>query len=596
MQSLNSSFATRSGITVPIEIPNYTLLSKLGEGAMAEVWLATHKRNGRKAAIKILKPAANDNGDFEKLFQREGQVLASFDHPNIVKIYDNDRVGDSAYLAMECLTGGTLFERMQRAPITIGEALGLVAQIASGLDAAHRQQVVHRDLKPANIMLRDETTPVLTDFGASRLLDRSTIYGRDGMIVGTPIYMSPEQVSGQSLSGSSDLYALGVIFHELLTGDRPFPGVSFPEIASQHLFAPIPRLPASIAMLQPVLDRLLAKKPQDRYASAQALVDELRSIFVADEALRQQVGYAGTSMAWSSQLRALGFVLDREQKLEIRLAQGDFLRAQAAPIDQPTAPAPRIEGSRAPGPAMMVEVQKKPRRSAIALGALLAVVLLSSGWWWTQQDAPNAPAMVIAPSVEPMTPAEPDPIALGDDDLPAVSDAAAQSDDDEPATSGAATTQSDGDEPSAASDDDAASLAEAVQAITALELRIRFTALPDGNVSDSKTGLIWAAKDNAADIDWYDATRLCKSMGAGWELPSPSELISLFDETGTLKRTCGESTCNVTALVSVSERFYWTRSADTDSRAWVVDLSNGARLAMAIVNPFYNRALCVRQS
>jgi len=582
---LNSLLAPRQRIALPTDIPNYSLLNKLGEGAMAEVWLATHKRNGRKAAIKILKPAVNDNGDFEKLFQREGEVLASFDHPNIVKIYDNDRVGDSAYLVMECLTGGTLLERMQRAPITIGEALGLVAQIASGLDAAHRQQVIHRDLKPANIMLRDETTPVLTDFGASRLLDRSTIYGRDGLIVGTPVYMSPEQVSGQTLSGSSDLYALGVIFHELLTGERPFPGVSFPEIASQHLYAPIPRLPAAIGMLQPVLDRLLAKKPDDRYACAQELVDELRSIFVHDEALRQQVGYAGTSMAWSSQLRALGFVLDREQKLEVRQAQGEFLRAQTAPVDQPTVPAPRATVATATpnaaairGASLNSVKEQKPKHNASAIGglALALLLLIGAGWWWSKRDQ-KLPTSAAEPAAVPIAPAE--PIAPGDDDDPP---ALGQTDDDEPSTSSA--------------DDDAASLAEAVRAITELELRMRFTPLPDGNISDGKTGLVWAAKDNGADLDWYDATRHCKEMGAGWELPSPSDLISLFDQTGTLQHQCGASICSVTSQLNVSERFHWTRSPDTESRAWVVDLSNGARVPMAVVNPFFNRALCVRQS
>lgn len=350
------------------EIPNYELKQPLGAGAMAEVWLAEHRRNGRKAAIKVLKPTAVADSDFEKLFLREGQVLASFDHPNIVRIYDNDRSGDLAYLVMEYLPGGTLLERMQRGPITIGEAIGLTAQIAAGLEAAHRQQVIHRDLKPANILLRDETTPVLTDFGAARVLDRSTIYGREGLIVGTPIYMSPEQVSGQPLSGSSDLYALGVIFVELLTGERPFPGTSFPEIAAQHLYAPIPRLPAAISMLQPVIDRLLAKQPGERYAHAQAFIDELRNIYIHDEALRLQVGYAGTSMAWSSQLRALGFLLEPGQKVDVRVAQGRYLADQMAD----TTPATPVS---TPPPS-----KTRPRWVApVAASALVAV--LAAAYW-----------------------------------------------------------------------------------------------------------------------------------------------------------------------------------------------------------------------
>ena len=298
---------------------------------MAEVWLAEHKHNGRKAAIKVLKPVALSDKDAENLFLREGQVLASFDHRNIVKIYDNSRIGDLAFIIMEHLPGGTLLERMQRGPIRVDEALGLITQIAGALEAAHKQQVIHRDLKPANVMLRDETTPVLTDFGAVRMLDRSTIYGRDGGIIGTPIYMSPEQITGERLTGSSDLYALGVLFHELLTGRLPYPGGSISEIATQHLFAPVPQLPPALAMLQPVLEQMLAKKAELRFATAQQFIDALRSVFLTHDALRRQVGFSGTSMAWSSQLRALGFVLDPVQKDEVRRAQGDFLQTRSAP-------------------------------------------------------------------------------------------------------------------------------------------------------------------------------------------------------------------------------------------------------------------------
>ena len=330
---------------------------------MAEVWLAEHKRNRRKAAIKILKRSMLSNLDAEALFLREGEVLAGFDHTNIVKIYDNDKIGDLAYLAMEVLSGGSLLERMQRGPIQVGEALGLTAQIASALEAAHKQQIIHRDLKPANVMLRDETTPVLTDFGAVRLLDRSTIYGRDGSIIGTPIYMSPEQITGQPLTGSSDVYALGILLHELLVGKLPFPGRTIQEIATQHLYAPIPQLPAEISMLQPVLDKLLAKLPERRYTSAQAFVDSLRGMFIHDEALRRQVSYSGTSQAWSSQLRALGFVLDTTQTEEVRRAQGNFLGAHA-----PTLPTPPVPISSAPA---------KPRPTSAERSAAINAALLA---------------------------------------------------------------------------------------------------------------------------------------------------------------------------------------------------------------------------
>lgn len=316
------------------DIPNYTLLRKLGAGAFADVWLAEHRNNRRKAAVKILK-SSMAQGDAEALFLREGEVLASFNERNIVSIYDNAKVGDSAYLIMEYLAGGSLLDRMNQRGLEVGEAIGFVVQIAAALDAAHRQQIIHRDLKPANIMLRDETTPVLTDFGASRLLERSTIYGKDGGVVGTPHYMSPEQITGQTLDGRSDLYALGILFHELLTGRVPYNG-TVNEILAQHLHGALPQLPANLTVLQPVLDRLLAKSPSDRFDSGSALADALRRCFLDQAALRQLVDFAPAS-AWSSQLKALGFNLDTAERTEVRIAQGEFLRQQAVAKPAPAA-------------------------------------------------------------------------------------------------------------------------------------------------------------------------------------------------------------------------------------------------------------------
>ena len=542
-----------------VEIPNYTLERRLGEGAMAEVWLGEHRRNGRKAAIKILKPAALADESFEKLFLREGQVLASFDHPNIVRIYDNDRVGDSAYLVMEHLPGGTLAERMRRAPITIGETLGLVVQIASALEAAHRQQVIHRDLKPANIMLRDETTPVLTDFGAARLLDRSTIYGKDGMIVGTPVYMSPEQVSGQTLAGSSDLYALGVIFFELLTGERPFPGTSFPEIAAQHLYAPIPQLPPSVAMLQPVLDRLLAKKPEDRYPSAQAFIDALREVFIHDEALRQQVGFAATSMAWSSQLRALGFALDPAQKNQVRQAQGEYLRAAppaaGTTVTGPTQPVPASPGATTPPAA---DARRSNAPAWVALALALAAAAGGAGWWFTR------PGPVAPPDAAAVTPAPAPAPAPASDDPPPIEPAPA----DDPLASLA--------DPPAAADNG------------------RFLKMVDGNVRDRWLNVVWAASDNGADIDWLDAREYCYGRGDGWAPPSFAQLDELYDATGASTQACGEARCQVTPLIALSASRVWTgEGTGDDLHAVIIDLSNGTRSDYAKINPFGQRALCV---
>ena len=357
-----------------IQIPNYDLVRQLGRGAMAQVWLAEHRVNKRKAAIKILQRSLLDDEDAEQLFLREGEVLAGFRDENIVAIYDNSRVGDYAYIAMEFLPAGTLLERMKRGPISIGESVAFVAQIARALGVAHRAGIIHRDLKPANIMFRDEGTPVLTDFGAARVLERSTIYGKDGGIIGTPMYMSPEQIQGFALGGTSDLYALGVLFHELLTGELPYRGNSITEVASQHVLAPVPRLPGAVSMLQPVLDRLLAKKPEDRYAEADALVADLRELYLSDSDLRHQVGYSASSAAWSSQLRAMGFVLDESGRTAARQAQGEYLRSAATvaspppmpPVQVPPPPPPPPPAVPPPAAAVAPPPREAPRPATVA--------------------------------------------------------------------------------------------------------------------------------------------------------------------------------------------------------------------------------------
>lgn len=346
-----------------IEIPNYQLLKRIGAGAFAEVWLAEHLHNRRKAAIKILKDSVETGSDAEKLFLREGEVLASFDHPNIVRIFDNAKVGEHAYLVMEFLAGGSLGDRMSQRGVEVGEAIGYVVQVAGALDAAHERDIVHRDLKPANIMLRNDTTPVLTDFGASRLLKRSTIFGKDGGVIGTPQYMSPEQIRGDPLDGRSDLYALGIMFQELLTGRVPFEG-TVTEVVTMHLAATPRRLPTQQGVLQPILDRLLAKERDQRFASGLALCDELRRSFLDQDTLRQLVQVAPAS-AWSSQLRALGFQLDTERRNAVRIAQGEHLQQQIpAPAAIPMSP--NGPPHTAPAPAILPPPPPAPRFESAA--------------------------------------------------------------------------------------------------------------------------------------------------------------------------------------------------------------------------------------
>jgi serine/threonine protein kinase len=378
-------------------IPNYKILKKIGEGGMSDIWLAEHRRNLRKVAIKVLRKSGQlSDAENEELFLREGEVLASFNDRNIITIYDNDRHGDIAYLAMEYIPGGTLLDRMRSSMVSVGEAIGLIVQIASALGAAHRRGIVHRDLKPENILMRDDTTPILTDFGAARIKDRKTIFSKDGATVGTPVYMSPEQVTGQELDGRSDLYAIGILLFELLSGKKPFRGGSFTEIASQHLYAPIPKLPEELAPLQHIIDTLLAKSAELRYSTAQGFIDALRSVVLGDALMRRYISHSANSPAWTTQLRALGFILDNNERTEVLPVPEGITAASGASKHLPSAPA--AETTATPSP---IPTRRNPR-FPLKFGWLLPViaalaVLIGAGLYWQHQRQVTAERERLAP-------------------------------------------------------------------------------------------------------------------------------------------------------------------------------------------------------
>jgi serine/threonine protein kinase len=221
--------------------------------------------------LKVLNGRRNDADGLWKRFFQECAILSGIQHANVVRIYDQGFGEELAYLAMEYLGGGTLGEQIQRG-LTPRQALSLLSQAACGLAEIHRVGIVHRDIKPANLMLREEGVLVLTDFGVAKRLDASGHQTLHGEIVGTPNYISPEQAEGAEVTPGSDLYSLGVIFFEMLTGRRPYSGGSIYEVIAQHLKAPIPRLPEALAGYQGLVDRMLAKHPADRFASAQSLL------------------------------------------------------------------------------------------------------------------------------------------------------------------------------------------------------------------------------------------------------------------------------------------------------------------------------------
>ena len=354
----------------PVKIPGYEFLRQLGAGGMSTVWLAVQESLQRKIAIKLMKRTHDSSSDdarqFEKRFLLEGRTMAKLPHRNIVAVYDIVSTEDVAYIAMEFLEGGTLSDRMQ-AGLSLAEAVSVVVQIAGALDFAHSQGIIHRDLKPANIMFRDAATPVLTDFGIARQQDQSaTRLTQTGMLVGTPNYMSPEQISGSDIDGRSDLYSLGIMFYELLSGRTPFNGDTPIAVMMAHLTQPTPPLDADFAYFQPVLDRMLAKNRDDRFATLHEFVTALKQRVVASDTLLMRLQLS-PGMTASEQLRQLGFTASDPSGSGLR-NMGAL--ASSAPLPRPQDVAARKTGGAVPPapprPPAATNVQRPPARKPAA--------------------------------------------------------------------------------------------------------------------------------------------------------------------------------------------------------------------------------------
>ncbi|MBK6673299.1 MAG: protein kinase [Proteobacteria bacterium] len=252
-------------------IPRYMLLDTLGESQRATVYLAHSAALNRNVALKVSRVVENE----EPQFAREYETVGAIRHQNVVDIYDYGMHEGREFIAMEYFPCGDLKARLQN-PVSAREALDYLHRIAAALSVVHSQGVLHRDLKPPNIMLREDGQVVLIDFGLAKSIENATRSTAAGVLRGSPYYMSPEQAQGEELDGRSDLYSLGVIFHEMLTGAKPYLGATAVEVLQQHVSAPLPQLPAELGQYQTLLDGLMAKSRDERFATADALLTHLQ--------------------------------------------------------------------------------------------------------------------------------------------------------------------------------------------------------------------------------------------------------------------------------------------------------------------------------
>jgi class 3 adenylate cyclase/tRNA A-37 threonylcarbamoyl transferase component Bud32 len=256
-------------------VEGYRILRKIGEGAMASIFLADTGGGGPPLVLKVMRLDRAVEADGLQRFIQEFALLAQVNHPNVARIFGQDFSVGHAYIAMEYFPCGDLRARLEKS-LDAKTALDYLKQAAAGLAAIHRAGIVHRDLKPDNLMLRKDGSLALADFGVAKQVSMRITDTGDGDIVGTPYYLSPEQALGKVVDERCDVYSLGVLTYEMLTGQKPYRAKSVRELLNMHVHAPVPRLPPAHQHLQPVLQRMMAKDHEQRYPSAQALLDDLR--------------------------------------------------------------------------------------------------------------------------------------------------------------------------------------------------------------------------------------------------------------------------------------------------------------------------------
>lgn len=262
----------------PLRLKGFRITRKLAAGGMTEVYLAQREDDGLPVVLKVLEASGKAASGSLARFIQEYALLSRVQHPSVIRIYDQGFSDDHAYIAMEYFERGDLRSELRGGMFT-ERAIEVVLQVTEALEAVHAEGIIHRDLKPENVMRRPDGSVALADFGVAKPLRDDESLGlertRHGEVVGTPYYLSPEQARGGEITPASDLYSLGVMFYEMLTGNRPFTGETLDLLLAQHLNAPPPPLPPDLAGLQPLLDRMLAKDPRDRYPSARALLEDL---------------------------------------------------------------------------------------------------------------------------------------------------------------------------------------------------------------------------------------------------------------------------------------------------------------------------------
>jgi tRNA A-37 threonylcarbamoyl transferase component Bud32 len=277
-------------------IAGYSIVKTIAESNAASVYLARNEQLPQPVALKVqaLKGRYDVTDADRQRFVRECQILSSLNHRSIADILDFGITDDYLYLALEYFPCGSLRDRLKN-PVSEADAVNYARQIGEALQVLHTAHVVHRDLKPSNLMLTDDNRVILIDFGSARMQLAASDLSRSDLCTGTPYYVCPEQIDNRDPDGRGDLYSLGIVLYEMLVGALPYVGNNLAEIFAGHRSSPVPRLPQRVLRYQPIIDRLLAKDPNDRYSSASLFLDDLAAVSAPIRTSVDTAGHTGVT-------------------------------------------------------------------------------------------------------------------------------------------------------------------------------------------------------------------------------------------------------------------------------------------------------------
>lgn len=270
------------------DLDGYRLIKKLGEGGMSQVFLAERADSGERHVLKLVRITADEDGEVMQRFITEYALVSQISHPNVAKIFHQGFSETHAYIAMEYFAEGDLRKLIQLShtlqltpyqTLTPHTAVAILIQVAAALSAVHKGGIVHRDMKPDNVMLRADGSLALADFGIAKHAHTDLDLTMHGEVFGTPVYIAPEQATGQKVDQRADIYSLGAMFFELLTGKPPYQARDAQTMLELHVNAPLPKLPQHLERFTPLLNSMLAKNPDDRPSSALVVLAELGRLF-----------------------------------------------------------------------------------------------------------------------------------------------------------------------------------------------------------------------------------------------------------------------------------------------------------------------------